>query len=94
MDLLVIMNVLLEGAMDAATSAAFMAKMGAGLGAGLAVLGAGVGIGKIGANAMEAISRQPESVKDIQSNMIVSAALIEGVAFFALVVSFLIIFIK
>lgn len=93
MDLLTIMNVLLQGAMDAASSAAFMAKMGAGIGAGLAVLGAGVGIGKIGANAMEAISRQPESVKDIQSNMIVSAALIEGVAFFALVVSFLILFV-
>lgn len=87
------MNVLLEGAMDAATSAAYLAKFGAAIGSGMAVLGAGLGIGKIGANAMEAISRQPESVKDIQSNMIVSAALIEGVAFFALVVSFLIIFI-
>lgn len=93
MDLLVIMNVLLEGAMDAVTSAAYLAKFGAAIGSGMAVLGAGLGIGKIGANAMEAISRQPESVKDIQSNMIVSAALIEGVAFFALVVSFLIIFI-
>ncbi|MBN2891127.1 MAG: ATP synthase F0 subunit C [Bacteroidales bacterium] len=93
MELLAILNVLLEGAMDAAASAAFMAKLGAGLGAGLAVLGAGIGIGKIGANAMEAIARQPESVKDIQSNMIVSAALIEGVAFFALVVAFLILFV-
>ncbi|MEA3451720.1 MAG: ATP synthase F0 subunit C [Bacteroidota bacterium] len=79
--------------MDAVTSAAYLAKFGAAIGSGMAVLGAGLGIGKIGANAMEAISRQPESVKDIQSNMIVSAALIEGVAFFALVVSFLIIFI-
>ena len=93
MELLTILSVLLDGAMDAAASAAFMAKLGAGIGAGLAVLGAGVGIGRIGANAMEAIARQPESVKDIQSNMIVSAALIEGVAFFALVVAFLILFV-
>ena len=93
MELLTILSVLLEGSMDAVASAAFMAKLGAGIGAGLAVLGAGVGIGRIGANAMEAIARQPESVKDIQSNMIVSAALIEGVAFFALVVAFLILFV-
>lgn len=93
MHLLTILNVLLQGAMDAAASAALMAKLGAAIGAGLAVLGAGVGIGKIGANAMEAISRQPESVKDIQTNMIVSAALIEGVAFFALVVAFLVLFV-
>ena len=79
--------------MDAVASGAFMAKLGAGIGAGLAVIGAGIGIGRIGGNAMEAIARQPESVKDIQSNMIVSAALIEGVAFFALVVSFLILFV-
>jgi len=92
MDLLTIMNVLLDG-MNEAASVAFMAKAGAALGAGLAVLGAGVGIGKIGANAMEAIARQPSSVKDIQSNMIVSAALIEGIAFFALVVAFLVLFV-
>ncbi len=93
MELLTILTVLLEGAMDAAASTALLAKFGAGIGAGLAVIGAGVGIGRIGANAMEAIARQPESVKDIQSNMIVSAALIEGIAFFALVVSFLILFV-
>jgi F-type H+-transporting ATPase subunit c len=93
MELLTILNILLEGSMDAVASGAFMAKLGAGIGAGLAVIGAGIGIGRIGGNAMEAIARQPESVKDIQSNMIVSAALIEGVAFFALVVSFLILFV-
>lgn len=93
MELLTNLNVLLEGTMDVATSAALMAKVGAGIGAGLAVLGAGVGIGRIGGSAMEAIARQPESLKDIQSNMIVSAALIEGVAFFALVVAFLILFV-
>lgn len=93
MELLAILSVLLDGAMDVASSAAFMTKLGASLGAGLAVLGAGIGIGKIGANAMEAIARQPESVNDIRSNMIVSAALIEGVAFFALAITFLTLFV-
>ena len=69
----------------------YLAKFGAGLGAGIGVLGAGLGIGKIGASAMEAIARQPESVGDIRSNMIVSAALIEGVAFFAVVCCLLVI---
>ncbi len=70
-----------------------IAKMGAGIGAGIATMGAGIGIGKIGGSAVEAIARQPESVGDIRSNMIVAAALIEGVAFFAIVVCLLILFI-
>ncbi|HZL12188.1 MAG TPA: ATP synthase F0 subunit C [Prolixibacteraceae bacterium] len=70
-----------------------LGKMGAALGAGLAAIGAGIGIGKIGASAMEAIARQPEAVGDIRSNMIVSAALIEGVAFFAVIICALVIFI-
>jgi F-type H+-transporting ATPase subunit c len=65
--------------------------MGAGIGAGLAVIGAGIGIGRIGASAMDAIARQPEAVGDIRSNMIVIAALVEGAAFFAIVVCFLVI---
>ena len=65
--------------------------MGAGIGAGIAVVGAGIGIGQIGGRAMDAIARQPEAVSDIRSNMIVAAALIEGVAFFAIVISLLII---
>ncbi len=68
------------------------AKMGAGIGAGIAAIGAGVGIGQIGKGAVEAIARQPEAVGDIRSNMIVAAALIEGVAFFAIVVCLLIVF--
>jgi len=68
-------------------------KMGAALGAGLAAIGAGIGIGNIGASAMEAIARQPEAVGDIRSNMIVSAALIEGVAFFAVIICALVIFV-
>lgn len=63
-----------------------MANMGAALGAGIAAIAAGIGIGKIGGSAMEAIARQPESTNDIRSNMIVIAALIEGVAFVALIV--------
>ncbi|MBN2663464.1 MAG: ATP synthase F0 subunit C [Bacteroidales bacterium] len=93
MELLAILSVLLDGAMDAAASGALMAKLGAGIGAGLAVIGAGIGIGRIGANAMEAIARQPESVNDIRSNMIIAAALIEGIAIFAIVVSLLLLFI-
>ena len=68
--------------------------MGAGFGAGLSAIAAGIGIGQIGGKAMEAISRQPEAVGDIRSNMIISAALIEGVAFFALVICLLILFQK
>ncbi|MBI5219868.1 MAG: ATP synthase F0 subunit C [Bacteroidia bacterium] len=70
-----------------------MAKMGAGIGAGLATIGAGIGIGNIGRGALEAIARQPESIGDIRSNMIIAAALVEGVAFFAIVVCLLILFI-
>ncbi|HEB61645.1 MAG TPA: ATP synthase F0 subunit C [Bacteroidetes bacterium] len=58
------------------------------VGAGLAVIGAGLGIGLIGAKAMEAIARQPQAVSDIRANMILMAALIEGVALIALVLSF------
>jgi len=73
---------------------AALAKLGAALGAAGAAVGAGLGIGRIGGTAMEAIARQPEAAGDIRSNMIVSAALIEGVAFFAVVVCLLILFIE
>lgn len=63
-----------------------LAKLGAGLGTGLAVIGAGIGIGNIGKAAMEGIARQPEATGDIRMNMIIAAALIEGVALFAVVV--------
>lgn len=75
------------------TAAAGLSAFGAALGAGLSAIGAGIGIGKIGASAMEAIARQPESAGDIRSNMIVIAALIEGVALFAVIVSALALFI-
>ncbi len=61
----------------------------AAIGAGLAALGAGVGIGRIGGSAMDAIARQPEATSKIQTNMIISAALVEGVALFGVVVGLL-----
>ncbi len=57
------------------------------IGAGLAVLGAGIGIGKIGSSALESIARQPEIAGKIQIVMIIAAALIEGAALFAIVVA-------
>jgi F-type H+-transporting ATPase subunit c len=61
----------------------------AAVGAGLAVIGAGLGIGRIGGSAMEAIARQPEAYSKIQLAMIIAAALIEGAALFAIVVALL-----
>lgn len=66
-----------------------LAKLGAALGASIAAVGAGIGIGKIGSSALESIARQPEASGDIRSNMIVSAALIEGAAFFAIIICLL-----
>lgn len=61
----------------------------AAVGAGLAVIGAGMGIGRIGGSAMEAIARQPEASGKIQTAMIIAAALVEGVALFGVVVALL-----
>ena len=61
----------------------------AAVGAGLAVIGAGIGIGQVGGKAMEAIARQPEAINDIRSNMILTAALVEGAALFAIIIGFL-----
>ncbi len=85
---------LLSILLQATTNLAPIAYMGAGIGAGIAAIGAGIGIGKIGGSALESIARQPESVGDIRSNMIIAAALIEGVAFFAIAVCVMIIFMK
>lgn len=73
-------------------AATALGSLGAALGAGLAVVGAGLGIGLIGSKAMEAIARQPEAGGDIRSNMILAAALVEGVAFFAVVLCLLVLF--
>ncbi len=61
----------------------------AAIGMGLAVIGAGIGIGNIGAKAMEAIARQPEAVGDIRANMILMAALVEGAALIAIIVAYI-----
>ncbi|BDU24182.1 MULTISPECIES: ATP synthase F0 subunit C [Flavobacterium] len=55
------------------------------VGAGLVVIGAGLGLGKIGGSAMDAIARQPEAAGKIQTAMIIIAALLEGLAFAALI---------
>ena len=63
--------------------------IGASIGAGLVVIGAGYGIGRLADSAMSAIARQPEAVGDIRTNMIIAAALIEGIALFGLVIALL-----
>lgn len=70
------------------------AYMGAGIGAGLAAIGAGIGIGLIGGSALESMARQPEATGDIRANMIVAAALVEGAAFFGIIVCLLVILMK
>lgn len=70
-----------------------MSKAFAALGAAVAVVGAALGIGKIGRQAMDAIARQPEAAGDVRSSMIVAAALIEGLAFFAIIVALLVLFV-
>lgn len=67
-----------------------IAKAGAVIGAGIAALGAGVGIGRIGGSALESIARQPEAKADIVSNMILAAALVEGVALGAVALGFIV----
>ncbi|EKD30909.1 MAG: hypothetical protein ACD_77C00452G0005 [uncultured bacterium] len=75
--------------LQAAAPDLHLGTLGAALGAGLAAVAAGIGIGKIGASAMEAIGRQPEAANDIRMSMIIIAALVEGAALFAIVVCFL-----
>jgi len=66
------------------------AQMGAAIGAGIATIGAGIGIGRLAGQAMDGMARQPEMAGRIQTGAIIFAALIEGVALFAVVVAFLI----
>ena len=66
-----------------------LAYLSAGIGAGLAIIGAGLGIGKLAASAMEATGRQPAAGGDIRTSMIIAAALIEGATLFALVICIL-----
>ena len=66
-----------------------LAKFGAAIGAGITAIGAGIGIGRIGGQAMDAMARQPEKIGDLRSSMIIAAALIEGAAFLALIIAIL-----
>ena len=82
--------VLLQDVVQAAVDLAPLAQLGAALAAGIVTIGAGLGISRIGSSALEATARQPEIAGNAQTSMIISAALIEGVSFFALVVCLLI----
>jgi F-type H+-transporting ATPase subunit c len=61
----------------------------AAIGAGLAAIGAGIGVGRIGGSALDAMARQPELAGKIQTLMLIAAALVEGVALFAIVLALL-----
>ncbi|MCX6189635.1 MAG: ATP synthase F0 subunit C [Bacteroidetes bacterium] len=82
-------NIILQAAAEApsaSSSAGFAA-----IGAGISAIGAGLGIGRIGGSALESIARQPEVLSDIRTNMILAAALVEGAAFFAMVIALLVV---
>jgi F-type H+-transporting ATPase subunit c len=66
-----------------------LAWLSAGLGAGLASIGAGYGIGRLAGQAMDGIARQPQMAADIRTSMIIAGALVDGVAFFAVIVCLL-----
>jgi F-type H+-transporting ATPase subunit c len=79
----------LTQAQEAAKDRGWGIYLGGAFGAGLVIIGAGLGIGKIGSSAVESMSRQPEVAGNIQTAMIISAALIEGATFFGLIVCML-----
>jgi len=74
-----------EFAMLFAQAVADFNKLGAGIGMGLVIIGAGIGIGRIGGSAVDAIARQPEASGTIGTQMLIAAALIEGVTVIALI---------
>lgn len=80
------------GGEAAKTSVPAISTLGLAVGCGIIILGASLGIGWIASKAVEAIGRQPEAASNIRSSMIVAAALIEGVTFFALLIVFLALF--
>jgi len=80
------------GSEAAQVSVPALTTAGLAVGSGIVIVGVGLGIGLIGSKAVEAIGRQPEAASNIRSSMIVAAALIEGVAFFALLIIFLALF--
>lgn len=87
-----LLSIVQEGlaTIDAEVATNYLANLGKAIGAGLAVIGAGIGIGRIGGSMTESMARQPEIAGSIQTASIILAALIEGAALFALVIAFLI----
>ena len=83
------LTALQDVAMDATSAKNYLGLLGAGLGTGLTVIGAAIGIGRIGAATTEGIARQPEAAGQIQTAGIILSALIEGAALFGLVIMFL-----
>jgi F-type H+-transporting ATPase subunit c len=81
---------MLQDAAATANNNVGLSNLGKGLGAGLALIGTGLGIGRIGGQMTESMARQPELAGTIQTGAIILAALIEGAALFALVIAFLI----
>jgi F-type H+-transporting ATPase subunit c len=77
------------GAVTSPAGAPVWILAGSAFGSGLIILGAGYGIGRIGSSAVESMARQPEVSGNVQTAMIIAAALIEGVTFFALIVCLL-----
>jgi len=84
-----LLSILLQAVVDLSA----YAKIGAAVGAGLAIIGAGISIGKIGTSTLESMARQPEIINDLRSTMIIIAGLIEGATLIALVICLLIVFI-
>lgn len=82
--------VLLQEVVQAVVDLAPLAQLGAALAASIVTIGSALGISRIGSSALEATARQPEIAGNAQTSMIISAALVEGVSFFALVVCLLI----
>ena len=87
-----ILALLQAGAADAKAYQGAWAMLGAGIGAGLGVIGAGIGIGRIGGAAVEGMARQPEMAGTLQTSGLILSALVEGAAFFGIVVCLLISF--
>ncbi len=73
-----------EVALKAAETSGY-GTLGVGIGMGLVIIGAGIGIGRIGSSAVDAIARQPEASGTIATNMLIAAALVEGVSVIALI---------
>lgn len=89
LSLSILLQDVVSNTLPAVTDLSSLAKMGGAIGAGLASIAAAIGIGNIGKGAVDAIARQPEASNDIRTNMILTAAFVEGAALFGVVVGLL-----